>query len=290
MWGVGSQIREFWAERRFLSRVSMQLYALDGSHTLLAPLANKEKIYICPECQGTLRMRSGPSKQPHFYHLQNSHHCRQSGKSEEHLRLQLSLYTRIEEGASMECPFPLIGRIADVAWGEKKIVFEIQCSPLSLQEAQERTSDYASLGYTVIWLLHDQRFNKRRLSSGEHFLRERGCYFANKDTFYDQFEIIHNNQRLFKGTPLPIDPLQLLPLPSFAEEKLPAQIETRLEHSHHSVRGDLLDRLSQNNKSLTPLLLMEERFLHPKPLPILPLSTLLSKAYTALLHFLLKRV
>ena len=49
----------------------------------------------------------------------------------------------------LEMIFPTIGRIADVAWLSQKIVFEIQCSPIFLQELS-RNRDYQKEGWSLV--------------------------------------------------------------------------------------------------------------------------------------------
>jgi competence protein CoiA len=160
----------------------MQLYALEESHPIFAKDAEKGKSYTCPECTSFVRVRGGPSRQTHFYHLKAPPHCRQHQKSLEHLHMQLRLLEALKgDGAQMEAPFPKIGRIADVAWASKKIVFEVQCSPISLEEVRGRIADYQRQGYSVIWILHDKQFNKPSLSAAEHHLRKTPCYYTNCD-------------------------------------------------------------------------------------------------------------
>src|SRR6267154_4270196 len=107
----------------------MQLYALDITTPVLASNAERNKNYICPECLSSVRVRGGPARQTHFYHLSLPKQCRQHEKSPEHLQMQLKLLDLLGFDAQMEYHFPTIQRIADVAWTSKKIVFEIQCSP-----------------------------------------------------------------------------------------------------------------------------------------------------------------
>ena len=158
----------------------MQLFALENIYPVSASNAEKGKNYLCPECRSEVRVRGGPSRQTHFYHFRASKNCRQNQKSLEHLQLQLRLLDLIgTEEAQIECPFPTIERIADVAWHAQKIIFEVQCSPIPLQEAQQRTLDYQGQGYQVVWILHDKQFNKERLSASENYLRKLPCYFTN---------------------------------------------------------------------------------------------------------------
>jgi len=219
----------------------MQLYALDDNSPILATEALKQKNYQCPECLSPVRLRGGPHRQFHFYHVRSHPSCRQHQKSLAHLQLQLHLKSLIPS-SSLEKPFPHISRIADVAWEEKRLVFEIQCSPIPLSEAQSRCEDYARAGYTAVWILHDRRFNKKNLSAAESFLRARSCYFAQTTQIYDQFEILQGSRRVFRGPQLPVDPTQ----PIFENDRL-------------SFTGDLFDRTSKDpqNRAMKRL---EKRF------------------------------
>ena len=108
----------------------MQLYALDTKGELIsAQQAVRQINYECLECQHTVRLRGGPHRRPHFYHVSPSIFCRQHQKGAIHLQLQSYFLHQLPIGdCHLECPFPSIGRIADVAWLSQKIVFEIQCS------------------------------------------------------------------------------------------------------------------------------------------------------------------
>lgn len=209
----------------------MQLYALDENSPVLAGEAVKQKNYQCPECLTFVRLRGGPHRQFHFYHTRSRPSCRQHQKSLAHLQLQLHLKSLIPN-SSLEKPFSQINRIADVAWEEKRIVFEIQCSPISLSEVQSRSEDYAKVGYTAVWILHDRRFNKKNLSAAEFFLRTRKCYFGRENLIYDQFEILQGSRRVLRGPQLPIDPTQ----PIFQNNAL-------------SFIGDLANRSSKNPRA-----------------------------------------
>ncbi len=194
----------------------MQFYALDENEFILASSAKRHKDYRCPECSNALRLRGGPHRQIHFYHLQAEPSCKQHQKSLIHLRAQLALQTLLPPGeAVLEKPFPQIGRIADVAWEKQGIVFEIQCSSLSAMEAQSRSDDYRRLGFTPVWLLHTKRFNKRLLSAAEAALRTSHCYFTTIDEngegmIYDQHEVIRAAKRILRGPPLKVNLAQPL--------------------------------------------------------------------------------
>ncbi len=190
----------------------MQLYAFDTDGSLVfAKQALRQVNYFCPECKGLLHLRGGFHRQNHFYHLETTPACRQSGKSAEHLHTQLYLLNQLPENECiLERRFPEINRIADVAWEPKRIIFEIQCSPISVEEILQRNRDYQSVGFEVVWILHDKRFNQKLLSGAEHFLQGLPHYFTNMNDIgegnvYDQFSWIEKGARLHCLGPLLID-------------------------------------------------------------------------------------
>lgn len=179
----------------------MFLFAIDEKENLVpAYEAHKQKDYFCRECGGIVRCRGGFFRQLHYYHLESDRICRQSGKSLTHLQIQLFILNAIPM-CELEKRFPLINRIADAVWQEKKLVFEIQCSPITAREIEERNNDYQSLGYQIIWILHDQLYNKTRLTAAEFFLQKSPHYFTNMNSeglgyIYDQCDHIENGKRL----------------------------------------------------------------------------------------------
>lgn len=190
----------------------MQLYAFDSFQKLIHALcADRGEDYFCPECKGVVHRRGGLHRQDHFYHLDLNRACRQSGKSAAHLQVQcFFLKTLPPDECCLERPFPAIGRIADVYWEKEKIVFEVQCSPISHEEVIARNRDYASIGICTVWILHDARYKKRNLSAAESILANSPHYFTNIDengsgVVYDLFSIVHRGKRIHTSAPLQID-------------------------------------------------------------------------------------
>jgi len=166
----------------------MALYALDeDSNVVFASNAAPSQRYRCLECRGFVRKRASLHKRSHFCHLRNTPQCRLHSKSEGHLVLQTSLQERIP-GLEMERLFPSILRIADLCWEAEKIVFEIQCSPITIYEAERRRRDYWSEGFDLVWLLDDRLFNRKTLRVAEEPLRKRAGYFISlrRAVVYDQ--------------------------------------------------------------------------------------------------------
>lgn len=191
----------------------MQFFAYKQQQIIHSEDAEKGVDYRCPECQGRLRIKGGLHRRKHFFHLSPPPFCSLSKKTETHLTIQKAILERLPpKEALLEKWFPSIRRIADVVWEPQKLIFEVQCSPISLQEVKERMEDYASVGYRVIWLLHDHRFNRKRLSAAEHHLRPLYAFFTtSKGFFYDQYEVFSGHLRTEKG---PSHPISLTHLPT----------------------------------------------------------------------------
>jgi competence protein CoiA len=239
----------------------MQSYAHDDTLTLIfAPYAKKHHNYQCIECAQPVRLRKGLHRQAHYYHTQPNQACRQHAKGMPHLMLQDHLKTILPEGeVELECPFPTINRIADVAWHSQRLIYEIQCSPISKEEIQLRNQNYASVGYQVIWIFHDHRYNQYRLSAAEQFMQDYPHYFSNMNAdgegkIYDQLSLIVNGKRMKRLPPLTIDLSlpQLLDVHLRRQSKLPFILHRRQKNWSLSFAGDILDCVLMEPHRLTP--------------------------------------
>ncbi len=234
----------------------MQLYALDEKDEIInAERAQKQRDYRCLECSCCVRLRSGSYRKRHFYHLEPNRSCRLHRKGVVHLQLQTYFYRHLPEGdCQLEYRMPAIRRIADVVWFSKKIVFEIQCSSITAEEVIQRNLDYQKLGWTVIWILHERRFNHIRLSAAEHVLRFLPHYFTNMNSLgegmiYDQFDLSHQGIRHDKMDPLPVDVTQpRLFLLDQREGIFLERVRRRAEQSLYFFCGDLIDLELQRSK------------------------------------------
>jgi competence protein CoiA len=229
----------------------MQLYALDSEEQIVtAALAAKGKTYLCPECRSPLRVRSGARRQPHFFHLSHNRQCRQSGKSLTHLKVQQRLFDLLPAGeAVIECRFAAINRIADIAWIPQRLIFEVQCSPITAEEVDSRNRDYQSEGFQTVWILHDRRFKRYRASAAENLLTTSPCYFTNIDSrgegmIYDQCAPIAKGIRKNHSMPLPVNIARPLPVP---EQKTPyPYINNRQATWPLCFQGDLITRYHES--------------------------------------------
>ncbi len=229
----------------------MQLYAQDQNSIIIyAKNASKHHNYKCLECQSLVRLRGGIHKQNHFYHVDPERSCRQNGKSQEHLQVQLFLKSELKNDCILEKRFKEINRIADVVCPSKRIIFEVQCSPISLEEVKSRNRDYESIGYTVVWILHDQRFNKSTLLAAEQYLQNYQHYFTNIDhlrngIIYDQFRVFDRARPVFSTKLFSIDvknlsQTNLLILPE-RKALIPEPLFKKIHSQSFCFKGDLLD-------------------------------------------------
>lgn len=253
----------------------MQLYALDQSSKIIfAKYANKIETYFCLECHTILRCRGGFYKQKHFYHVKENRACRQNGKSQEHLQVQLFLQKSIGiQDCVLEKSFKQIHRIADVVWTSKKIIFEVQCSSILADDVKKRNEDYESLGFTVIWILHHNRFNQKRVSAAESFLHTLPCYFTNIDKMgrgfiYDNFWLMEKGFRVFSTQNFLVSIRSLKDNLSKSlqkrKEEIPDLLWEKLGKQKYYFEGDLMDQLL--NKDVSPHLFKEALKIQKKKL------------------------
>jgi competence protein CoiA len=265
----------------------MQLSAHDeAGGIVLATDAEKACNYLCPECSGTVRVRGGQKRKKHFFHLQNSALCRQNGKSLRHLQIQLHLESLFSpEDCKLECRFDQISRIADLVWVSKRLIFEVQCSPISAQEVKERNADYASEGFKVVWILHERCFSLDRKCEAEKFLENSLHYYSNID---EEGNGVIYDCHLFEAKHflLPKRAVNLLEPKAFSlddqSEKLPYFLEKKHEKLGLYFSGDYLEYCLESSER-NQLLKRSEL-----ALSLLRPKTFLDKCkyyYAKLLHF-----
>lgn len=282
----------------------MQFFALDKAKLPIhVRQAVKHQDYWCAECGTRVRVRSGHRRQSHFYHLESDRKCRLSQKGMIHLQIQNHLVELLSEReCQLEVRFPAIGRIADAVWFSQKIVFEIQCSPISGDEVAARNRDYALEGFRVIWILHDHRYNRPWVTLAERALADHPHYFSNFNAWgegmiYDQFSLISKGRRLGRRERAAVDLTQL----KFCQEVVsvgckPVFIEKRLQNWAVYFGNDLLDRcyLNRDRALLDELLAVEEACLPKAPKRSLfhycgaILDTLFLRPYKILFRMLLE--
>lgn len=201
--------------------------------------------YICFECKSQVRLRGGLQRQKHFYHVDPNRSCKLGGKSLLHLQVQCYLQSLLPQGdCLLEHRFPRINRIADVVWLSKKLIFEVQVSSITAEEVLSRNHDYSQMGYQVIWVLHDKRFNQFQVTAAEHVLQDSPHYYTNMDIkgrggFYDQLQWVVRGVRKRRERHLWVDlsKPQRVARPIY---RVPGIVDNRLKKWSLSFSGDLL--------------------------------------------------
>lgn len=222
----------------------MQLYAFDGTgRKVFIATARPGQDYFCMECKGRMRLRRTLQRKSHFFHLTDERQgCRHAGKSIFHIATQQAIQGAIGSAVcDQEVHFESIGRIADIAWHERKIVIEVQCSPISAQEVEERCRDYESVGWNVIWILHEKTFGRHVLSEAEFFLRNRTHYYT---------DINQNGGRIYDRGARVLFPITIAVIEERSAWKgfskglqgktVPSFVQDRVAMWQYSAQGDVL--------------------------------------------------
>jgi len=166
--------------------------------------ARHQTDYFCPECTGIVRLKRGSERIAHFFHSNEQSGCRLRWKDGSHLAVQRWFAEQLQN-CTLECYFPQISRIADVAYHSHNTVFEIQVSPISSEEALQRTHDYQSIGWNVIWILHAARFGRNKASPFEEAVNDIPHYFTDigfyEGKLWDELSIVRNGQRKWFSFP-----------------------------------------------------------------------------------------
>ena len=248
----------------------MHLYAIDVNGSVIAADdAEKQKTYHCIECGAEVRQRRGIYRRTHFYHIAHGDiPCLLDAKSILHIQIQQHLKSLFPMGECiLEHRFPSIGRIADIMLATRKIVIEIQCSPISYHEISSRSADYNSMGYDIVWILHDKTFNKRRLSAAELFLYggKHPYYYTSISSdgeggIYDQFDLISRGIRITSSHRHTIDITAIRIIADMKPYRLPENISRRCILWPFHFSGDILHRVTIDGVSyVNGLIAAEER-------------------------------
>lgn len=180
----------------------MQRFALsEKGERVSAEEAVSQVNYVCPECLSLVRLKRGEIKVAHFFHLEEGRACRWKTRCQVHTSIQENIAQRLGN-CTVECFFPEISRIADIAYHPSKVVFEIQVSPISAQEVRARTEDYLRIGWHVIWLLHAEQFGRKKACEAEKALQGIPHYFTSffdkeKLCVWDESSFVYKKKRMW---------------------------------------------------------------------------------------------
>lgn len=115
--------------------------------------------YICPDCNGILRLRYGKKYTPHFVHQKKCQNRSFSdGESYVHLKGKFEIAKLLKSANYsfvIEPYLPFIKQRPDLLVTLKsgqKIAIEFQCSPISSELIRTRTEGFLKHGIQVIWI------------------------------------------------------------------------------------------------------------------------------------------
>ena len=193
-----------------------------------------------------------------------------------------------------ELPFPTIRRVADIVHLQQKLVFEVQYSPISLQELQNRQRDYYSQGYYVIWILHDHTFNQSQLSPAENYLLHFPHYFTNIDTngegvIYDQPSIIEEQSRRIRLPQKVVNFTYNFSVFPKEQTKLPEYFQKRFKFFNIYFKDDYIDGVL-SGESLHLIHDINSKFPYNELSNFRSFGSVLKKSYKTAFLFLLKKV
>ncbi|OGN62324.1 MAG: hypothetical protein A3F09_04625 [Chlamydiae bacterium RIFCSPHIGHO2_12_FULL_49_11] len=119
------------------------------------------------------------------------------------------IQARLQKKYHLKKEISLGAHRADLLWPEKRLVIEIQISPITKEEVKDRTLCFASYGYDTLWLLHPRRYNQKFLKPEEGALRFASSYFilptAADVHVFDQSEQFRGRLRTYRSPPLLLD-------------------------------------------------------------------------------------
>ena len=136
------------------------LVAQLGTERIDAALAERGPEYHCPQCKGIVILKKGRKVIDHFAHKPPTDCSWASGETRAHLEAKnLVAAALIGRGLKAQVEFVLNtlpgDRRADVmAWSPKglQIAFELQHTPIDLNEIERRASSYAKAEVAQIWI------------------------------------------------------------------------------------------------------------------------------------------
>lgn len=127
---------------------------------------HRKSEFKCIRCEKPVIFKFGTRKQAHFSHVKKGE-VFGAVESSAHILTKHSFANWLEKQGCrvvVEQRFPQIDRIADVyfEFHSEKYAFEIQKSPISDQEFENRIADYAQIGITVLWIFIGELIKKKQ--------------------------------------------------------------------------------------------------------------------------------
>lgn len=151
--------------------------ALDDNNVDIFPgQALPRTDYRCPICHGIVRLKSGPDRVAHFYHVPDQSPCPyredEDYMSEWHIRMQGYFPLESRERVFRDSETGEVHR-ADVFLEESNTVIEFQKSHMTPEEYRARTAFHLKEGRRIVWIFDESRYNAPQGDLGKLRLDEK---------------------------------------------------------------------------------------------------------------------
>lgn len=159
-----------------VNQLGEKVASLQNDKKFLRKLSNERKLY-CPYCHANLIFHAGTQRIYHFKHYHSECTFETEPETVEHLMGKVTIYNWLKGFMVGRYPSAIIeteyrieetNQIADVYFEPKPnvlFVFEIQCSPMRIEEWKRRKQLYRNAGITDIWIFGTKnhfRYNEDR--------------------------------------------------------------------------------------------------------------------------------
>ncbi|TFD99292.1 competence protein CoiA [Jeotgalibacillus salarius] len=152
----------------------------------------RKHAYRCPLCKSPVILKSGQKVMPHFAHKSIAQ-CSgfSEGESNAHLnaKTELNKWFQLQSfSTELEKSYEPIHRRTDISVksGRHEFAVEFQCSVISSELQQKRSSDYREMGLIPFWLLPSELLSKSNLVKLTPFTQQ----FIKYSTYLDQYFLI----------------------------------------------------------------------------------------------------
>ncbi len=131
----------------------MPLTALLNGSIVIAGESTKGNNYKCKFCDSEMILKAGKIKIHHFAHIVIND-CKTKPETIEHLKMKL-LVAKLTGG---ELEVKIGNTIYDVKSGQR--VFECQCSPIPIEEMEQRQDNAHRFGLDLTWIFGSEKYYK----------------------------------------------------------------------------------------------------------------------------------
>lgn len=240
---------------------------LNGKRILAKDL-NKEdrkKTFLCDTCGDILIPKMGKIRAWHFAHKNLQDHSNEP-ETDEHREMKyylLSEYEKLGYKSDIEVGIKTPEKLheADVVVYEgnhhtplvKGVIFECQCSPINVDEIQDRNNHYLKNGYVPIWILgskYIEQINNNKTSLiEEYLLKDFGVIFTYENS---RINFLNEEKKKYELSPNMLLQASLRKINNLSWMPLEVQIKSKLSFKngmgfHQKIDGKYISLLDIYN-------------------------------------------